>query len=128
MKKINFIPFLFAALFLLLPPYLLARTPFGVMLLTLSALSACGMALLLTCFARKGLQPLWRYLPVVTGVAFNAICVHALTDVAAIWGAAAILATPIAAALLVMPLCYFVIYRFECRFHRFLISGKHCKI
>lgn len=102
-----------AALFFILPPYGFATHWYGAVLLALTMLPACGMALLLSCFGRPGLTPFRRYLPTAAGVVALFFAYEAVEDAGTFWSSAFLATAPFGVALTVMPGIYYLIYRFD---------------
>ena len=93
-------------------PYGLTHSLLGAVILTIPALTAVGMALLLTCFCR----PMhWsnRLLPVAVGWITLAAGNLWLGNFESIYASLLMLALPLAVAFLVMPGCYCLIYLLE---------------
>lgn len=104
----------FAAAFSLLAaePYGLTHSPLGAVILTIPALTAVGMALLLTCFCRP-MHWSKRLLPVAVGWVALAAGNLWLGSFGSIYASLLMLALPLAVAFLVMPGCYAGIYLLE---------------
>lgn len=102
-----------AAAFLALPPYGLAAHWYGAALMAVTALPACGMALLLTRFGRRELTPVRRALPVAAGWIALLLVNRCLAGAGTIWSSLFLTLSPLAVALTVMPGSYFLIYSLE---------------